>query len=171
MPLAARPSLFRYTSDMFMLLFALFYAAAYVFLAYLCTSFFGAGRPRFGMDALRSILLLSFAIVAVFVVVAFMPDAELANRLQHGVGGGVLGVILCLLVCNDQRVRISRPKFIVWSALIVTALGVGNELLEFFVQTHTRFIFAENALDTWRDLASNSVGIALAAPLASLFRR
>jgi hypothetical protein len=115
--------------------------------------------------------ILSALIIGVFVVALSVPDAELGNRFQHAVGGGVLGVVLCYLVFRDHRIKATRFQFFIWTALIVTALGVGNELLEFVVQSEGSFVFANNVFDTWRDLASNSVGIALAAPFAALARR
>lgn len=156
---------------MFIPLFMAFYAIAYAAVSFLSALFFSGKLPRFGRESVRSIVILAVLIAAVFAVVAFIPGEELGNRFQHAVGGGVLGIVLCFLVFRDQRIRVKRFQFFVWSVLVVTALGVCNELFEFFAQSFSTMIFADNPLDTWRDFASNTVGIALAAPVATLFRR
>jgi hypothetical protein len=152
------------------LVFALFYCVGYLAVSLLSVRFF-SGSLSVRVASLRSMAILSALIIGVFVVALSVPDAELGNRFQHAVGGGVLGVVLCYLVFRDHRIKATRFQFFIWTALIVTALGVGNELLEFVVQSEGSFVFANNVFDTWRDLASNSVGIALAAPFAALARR
>lgn len=156
---------------MFIPLFMAFYAIAYITVSILSALFFTGKLPRFGRESARSIAILAVLIAAVFAVVALIPGEELGNRFQHAVGGGVLGIVLCVLVFRDQRIRVKRFQFLVWSVLVVTALGVGNELFEFFAQSFSTIVFADNPLDTWRDLASNMVGIAVAAPAAALLRR
>lgn len=156
---------------LFIPLFMAFYAIAYVAVSFLSALFFSGKLPRFGRESVRSIVILAVLIAAVFAVVAFIPDVDLGNRFQHAVGGGVLGVVLCFLVFRDQRIRVKRFQFFVWCVLIVMALGVGNELFEFLAQSFSTMIFADNPLDTWRDLASNMAGIAVAAPAAILLRR
>lgn len=150
--------------------FAGFYVLGYAGVALLSSMFFAGALPRFNLASLRSIAILAISIIAVFVVVLFIPDTEFGNRFQHAVGGGVLGVVLCYLVFRDQRIKATRFQFFAWSVLVVLALGVANELFEYVVQANTNMTFANSIYDTWRDLASNSVGIALAAPVAALAR-
>jgi multisubunit Na+/H+ antiporter MnhB subunit len=153
---------------MFVAIFAGFYAAAYIALSLLSLYFFEHRLPAFKKQSLVSVAILAVLIALVFACVALMPDIELGNRFQHMLGGGVLGVVLCYLVFRDHRIKATRFQFFIWAALIVTALGVCNELLEFLLQSQGAFVFADNPFDTWRDLASNTVGIALAAPVAAL---
>lgn len=152
------------------LVFAGLYIIGYLAVALLSCAFFAGALSRFGLASLRSISILAVSIIAVFAIALSIPDAELGNRFQHAVGGGVLGVVLCYLVFRDQRIRATRFQFFVWSVLVVLALGIANELLEYVVQANTSMTFAHDIYDTWRDLASNSVGIALAAPVATLAR-
>ncbi len=153
------------------IVFAAFYCVGYLAISLLSVRFFSGPSLRIGTSSVRSMGVLAGLIIVVFVVALSVPDAELGNRFQHAVGGGVLGVVLCFLVFRDHRIKATRFQFFIWTTLIVTALGVGNELLEFFMQANTTMIFAANTFDTWRDLASNTVGIALAAPVATLARR
>lgn len=153
------------------IVFALFYCVGYFVVAHLSCLFFGAARPRFGAAAVRSMATMAVLIIGVFLLADMVPDAALGNRLQHGIGGGVLGVLLCFLIFFDQRIPVTRFQFFVWSAFVVTGLGVANELLEFFVQSYTNMVFAADQFDTWRDFASNSVGIVVASPVATYFLR
>lgn len=153
------------------LVFAAFYCVGYLAISLLSVRFFSGPSLRIGISSVRSMGILAALIVLVFVVAVSVPDTELGNRFQHAVGGGVLGVVLCYLVFRDHRIKATRFQFFIWTSLIVTALGVANELLEYFMQANTTMIFAANTFDTWRDLASNTVGIAFTAPVAALARR
>ena len=92
-----------------------------------------------------------------------MANQELANRLLHALGGGALGTLTCYLATKDSKVNITTFQFFIFSFLLVTALGVGNELLEFFLQETTGEIFSNSNIDAWLDLASNTVGALLAS--------
>lgn len=155
---------------MMVAVFGFFYAAAYVALSAVSVVFFEQRVFSMRRISAYSIAILAASIVGVFALVALIPDIELGNRFQHAVGGGVLGIVLCYLVFRDQQIKTTRFQFFVWSVLVVTALGVGNELFEFVVQSNTHLVFSDNPFDTWRDMASNTVGIALAAPVATLLR-
>lgn len=74
-------------------------------------------------------------------------------------------MIICFLVVRDSGLKIGRFQFFVFSAMIVTALGVGNEILEYYAQTYFGIIAAATVDDTWLDLISNTVGICAAALL------
>jgi hypothetical protein len=109
--------------------------------------------------------LLSIVIVSVlaYAVSFSMPDIELDNRILHIFGGGFVGFFVCFLAARDSSVHINKLQFFVFSVLIVLALGIANELLEFFLQEYFGFIFATSVDDTWLDLASNTIGIILAS--------
>ena len=106
-----------------------------------------------------SICILS----TIFYTIALsIRDLELANRILHVLGGGFLGFFVCFIATRNSGVSINKFQFFVFSALIVLALGIGNELLEFLLQNRFNIISAKTASDTWFDLASNVVGIILA---------
>jgi hypothetical protein len=94
-----------------------------------------------------------------------IPDIWWGNRFLHAVGGGALCVIICFLVVRDNDVKIGRFQFLVFSAMVVTTLGVGNEILEYYAQTYFDIIAASTIDDTWLDLISNTVGIGITAAL------
>lgn len=78
-------------------------------------------------------------------------------------GGAFISYLACFLVVEDRNIKINKIQFFIFSALVVTTLGVGNELLEFFLQHYTHLVFSNDSLDTWLDLASNTAGIFIAA--------
>lgn len=92
-----------------------------------------------------------------------IPDPELANRILHIFGGGFLAFSVCFFAARDSGVSISKFQFFLFSALIVLALGIANELLEFFLQEYAGIISSTSVTDTWFDLASNTIGIILAS--------
>lgn len=137
------------------------YFADAIFIAWL----FEQPKPRFNRRAIGSVAIIATCIIIAYVLADIIPDVELGNRFQHALGGGLTAFLACFLACRDTDIDIGRIRFAVVALLIVTAMGVGNELLEFLLQTHSHYIFADNALDTWRDLASNAVGATIAAIL------
>ncbi len=74
-----------------------------------------------------------------------------------------MAFMVCFLVVKDSKLPVTKFQFLIFSALIATALGVANELLEFFLQHYFGFISAASVTDTWLDLLSNTVGILLAS--------
>jgi hypothetical protein len=63
-----------------------------------------------------------------------IPDAELANRIQHAFGGGFMIVMLSYFSLQATRVRIRRFQFFVLSLMIASCFGIVNELLESIMQ-------------------------------------
>lgn len=105
-------------------------------------------------------------VVAVLIVVIIVPDPALSNRIQHAFAGGFAAFLVCYLVVRDLHIPLNQFQFVVFSTLIVTALGVGNELAEFVFQEYIPifpFQFSETPIDTWLDLVSNTIGIVLGA--------
>jgi hypothetical protein len=152
--------------------FMLTYAALFV----LFPLFFTGRLARPSGHSIVSLALILGGLLATFVVVVLVHehDRVLANRVLHALGGGVLSFFVCYLVVRDTRLAIGRFQFLVFSALVVTALGVGNEILEFFFAIWLRVDFQSDGFDTWLDLISNAVGTAAGAlvfvPLLGLRR-
>ncbi len=63
---------------------------------------------------------------------------------------------LYFLAAKDSNIVIDRFRFFTLSVLIVTGLGVANEMLEFFLQSQTGLIFTTSINDTRVDLTSTS---------------
>jgi len=155
---------------MYLLALIVPFCLAYFILGAIFSLFFDGKLPSFSLSkSARSLLVIVSFALGVFAIISSVSDPELGNRIEHALGGGALASLICFLAVKDTRVSIGRFQFFVFVALIVTSLGVLNEIVEFFLQTHTRIIFSGNALDTWRDLSSNTAGIALALAALSPF--
>jgi hypothetical protein len=100
-----------------------------------------------------------------------VTDWELGNRLLHIFGGGFLSFLICFFAVKDSELSISSFQFFSFSFLLVITLGVGNEILEFFLQNYAHFSFAQNVNDTWLDLISNAFGAIIAMACLTPFRR
>jgi len=109
----------------------------------------------------KSFILITLSSVAVFSIVFLIRDPELANRFQHAIAGGFLTMLISYLAFKDSQVEINKLQIILLSVLVVTFLGVLNEILEFIIQINTNLVFADNLNDTWLDLTSNFFGIML----------
>jgi hypothetical protein len=135
----------------------------YFVLSYGLAIFFSWDWPRFTWRTMYSLAIILVTATAVIVAVESAPSLELANRIQHAFGGGFLAFLTCFLVAKDMGRPITRFQFFVLSFLIVTALGVANEIFEFVMQDFFGFYFAKHLNDTWLDLVSNTVGALTAA--------
>jgi hypothetical protein len=118
-------------------------------------------RP-FARKSPISLLIIAGFCALTYTVSVSIADPELGNRVLHTFGGGVAGMLACFLAARDSGIKITRFQFFVLSALIVLALGIGNEMIEFMLQSSGIRVFARTADDTWLDLASNGVGILFA---------
>ncbi len=136
---------------------------AYFILLFLFWFFFENKKAEIPKNSFRSIILIILLSLAGYVVVLNIPDLELGNRFLHAFGGGFLAFMVCFLVVKDSTLPITKFQFFVFSALIVTALGVSNELLEFFLQHYFGLISSASTTDTWLDLLSNTVGSIIAS--------
>ncbi|MBI4086896.1 hypothetical protein HY416_02855 [Candidatus Kaiserbacteria bacterium] len=136
------------------------YAALLLFLPF----FFNKVRRRIPMRtiivSITSIILLS---VAGYAVALSISDLQLGNRVLHGFGGGFMAFFACFLAARDSGVSVGRTRFFIMAALIVTALGVLNELAELFLERCCDLPLPETLDDTWLDLLSNTVGLLFAA--------
>lgn len=150
---------------LYFLFLAVGFWLTYAVLLFIFPLFFTGRPPR---PTGRSVLSLAFifaALLAVFILVTVIHDHDrvLANRLLHALGGGFLSFFVCYRVVLDTRLAIGRFQFLVFSALVVTALGVGNEILEFFLAIWLGVNLQTDGFDTWLDLVSNAVGTAAGA--------
>ena len=91
--------------------------------------------------------------------VQLVPDTFWANRLQHAFGGGFMALVVYIFALRDSDISLRIFQAVIFGILIVTALGVGNELLELTLQTFTGVQFTHYLTDTWLDLLSNTVGV------------
>jgi hypothetical protein len=149
---------------MFYLAFlAVSFMLTYAVLFALFPLFFTSRLPRPTGRSLLSLALILAGLLAVIIIVTSIEDRTFANRVLHALGGGFLSFFVCYRVVSDTRLAIGRFQFLVFSGLVVTALGVGNEILEFFFAIYLRVNFEANGFDTWLDLISNAVGTAAGA--------
>lgn len=160
---------------MFYLAFlAVSFSLTYAVLFFLFPLFFANRLARPTPRSAASLAMIFAALLAVFIVVGAIHDHDrvLANRVLHALGGGFLSFFICWLVVRDTRLVIGRFQFLLFSTLIVTTLGVGNEILEFFFAIYLRVNFQSDGFDTWLDLISNAVGTGFGALVfAPLLRR
>lgn len=136
---------------------------AYFILYFFLPKFFNIKLQKIEIHSLFSVAIIFIVSLVGYFIYFLIPDAELSNRFLHGFGGGFMAFLVCFLVVRDLKMPINKFQFAVISILIVTALGVANELLEFFLQVFAGFTFAPDVNDTWLDLLSNTVGIIIAA--------
>jgi hypothetical protein len=124
-------------------------------------------QPRANVSTRRIWTVFAIILVAeaVFFSISFSLGSTIGfgNRFLHAIGGGFVAFLVSSFAARDSGVRLTRFQFFIISALIVTALGVGNELAEFFSQEALGTISAPSTIDTWQDLLSNTIGLLLAA--------
>ena len=147
------------------------YCFAYVALLYLFPIFFEQRMLAIRWRALRPLVIIVAMAIASYNLMYAIADPFWRNRFEHAFLGAVPMVAACFFAARASGVRIARLQFFIFSALVVTALGVANELLELTLQESTTMIFSTSITDTWLDLASNTVGIVIASlVLVPIFR-
>lgn len=150
-------------SIMYLVLVTLGMCTAYIGLSFLFPFFFKNTITRLNSKFLYSIFyIISISFIIFFVSSIFLDD-ETANLVLHIFGGGFLSFFVCFRAARDSRVTINRFQFFVFSFLIVTALGVVNEIVEFIGQDYLHMIFAVGVSDTWLDLVNNWTGALIAS--------
>lgn len=145
----------------YLLLLTFLFAIIYLVLFFGLPKFFGRPGAKLDKRSLFSIALIALLSLGFYFISYTIPDLQLANRFLHAFGGGFLAGLTCFLAVRDSRLQLTKFQCFIITFLIVTALGVGNELLEFFFQTTTGEIFSDTTIDTWLDLTSNTVGALL----------
>lgn len=152
--------------DFYIFIVALGLCVMYFFLSCSLAHFFEWEKPNFQIRrSLRSLGLIFLTAGVVFIAMNLVDDRQLANRIEHAFGGGFLAFLMCYLVARDMGRPITRFQFFVLGFLVVTALGVANEIFEFFAQEYYGIILAKNLDDTWLDLISNTVGAFIGAAI------
>ena len=146
----------------YLLTLIVLFAVTYRVFFWAFPKFFRVPTAHFGGASVRSILYLVIFSVLAYVISYAIPGYDLGNRFLHAFGGGFLAMLMCFFVVRDTKLPLTKFQFFVFSLLVVTALGVGNELLEFLCQSITGVIFSPTATDTWLDLTSNTVGALIA---------
>ncbi len=152
--------------DLYVFIVASGLSIMYFVLSYCLAQFFEWEWPKFSLrTSLRSVALIFFVALLVFIAMSLVENRQIANRIEHAFGGGFLAFLVCYLVARDVGRPITRFQFFVLSFLVVTALGVANEILEFFAQNYWGFYVAKTVNDTWLDLISNTVGAFIGAAI------
>ncbi len=149
---------------MYVLVVASGLSLMYFMLSYCLALFFEWERPRFTVaKSARAISQIFLVAVVVMIAMNSVDDRQIANRIEHAFGGGFLAFMVCYLVARDIGRPMTRFQFFVLAFLVVTAFGVANEILEFFVQEYFGIVLAKNLNDTWLDLISNTIGAFIGA--------
>lgn len=145
------------------------FVVSYFILTFIFSLFFEKqAKPSFKkvVFSLASILILS---LITRYIASIIPNPDIANRFLHGVAGGVLALFVCFIVVRDFNFRLNKIQFFIFAVLLVTALGVVNELAEFTCQNFFGQIMAESIEDTWLDLVSNTTGALISAFILAPF--
>lgn len=107
----------------------------------------------------KSFFIILILGIIIFSIVFLIKDSELANRFQHAIGGGFLAMLVSYLSFKASKIKLNKLQIFILSTLIVSFLGILNEIFEFFMQANTNLVFSSNINDTWLDLTSNMFGI------------
>lgn len=154
---------------MYLILVALGFCFVYIFLLFLYALFFNNTFPALRLRFVYSVIWILLLYTVVSLSAGNIENLEFSNRVLHVFAGGFLAFFVCFLVVKDLKLRMSRFHFIVFSLLVVSALGVANEVIEYFLQNYTSLSFATSANDTWMDLMSNSLGAFIATVIFTPF--
>lgn len=141
------------------------YTLLYIFLIFALKYAFNNKKINKNNVNIKSILLILIMTIFSLIIVNIIKDPYLSNRFQHAISGGFLAFSIIFFAFKDTKIKINTLQFLILSTLIVTFLGVANEILEFVLQTYTNLIFNNSVNDTWLDLLSNTFGIILASTI------
>lgn len=147
---------------MYVLVITLGLCSSYLLFYWGITFFLENRLPKVTSKSIVSLGVIVVLSILANLLASSIDDIEFSNRIEHAVGGGVMAGLVCFLAIKDSAVSMRKFQFVVLSILLATALGVMNEILEFFLQNYFGFISADNINDTWLDLVSNTVGILFA---------
>jgi hypothetical protein len=144
--------------------------ATYIFLKSFLPYFLNLKpNPTIQYNDYKTYAIIAGTSVAIMVISYLIPNIELGNRFIHAAGGGFMGVLVCFLAVKHSGIGIDRPRFAILSLLLVTTLGVFNEIAEFYLQYYVGFVSAPHIYDTWLDLISNMFGFMVAISLFTPF--
>ncbi len=137
---------------------------SYFILFFLFPYFFNGVRgARLSYKSLLSIVIICLISFVSCYIALRIHDKEIGNRILHIFGGGFTAFLVCFLAARDSGIRLKKFQFFLFSFLVVIALGVLNEVIEFLLQYCFDIISAKTPVDTWLDLNSNIVGILIAS--------
>ncbi len=148
---------------MYLFAIAIGLCCVYIGLLFFFPYFFGQKNGGITRGSIISFGLLFLLSITAYWIAYSIPDPVLGNRVLHSLGGGFSAFIACWLAIRDSEIRIDRVRFVILSILIVSCLGIANEIMEFMLQSITGVVYADSINDTWLDLISNTVGIVVAA--------
>lgn len=157
----------------FIFLTLIAYTLLYFALLWLVPTFFNQKHYNIATRKTVRSLLIFLPLTLVFLLIAnYLISGEFGNRIQHAIAGGFTAYMIYFLSVKDSGVKISPFQALVFGFLLISTLGVLNELLEFILQNSIGIIFNNNdPLDTWKDLASNTFGILLAMLVFTMQKR
>ena len=145
--------------------------AAYLLVFFAAPPFFGIPVKRGARPSLYSLIAIVLLSAAAYALAYSVADPWWSNRVLHILGGGVVGSFTVYRAARDAKLALGVFRSFAFIVMLVTTLGVCNELTELVLQTQFGFISSTTPTDTWLDLASNTVGILLAsAVFAPLLR-
>ncbi len=153
---------------MYLLALTVLYPIVYVVVLFSIPLVFGVRANISYRKSAVSIAIIVALYLAICATSSFMNE-ELANWLLHTWGGGALAALACFFAMRDSGLAWTTLQFLTLGFLVATALGVANELVEFFLQNQFGLIFAESIQDTWVDLTNNTLGALLMLACLRLF--
>ncbi len=152
---------------MYFLLLALWYIVLYIIWIF-WFQLFTAKKLKLYIS-LFDIALITGSFFGILIVVAFISDAELANRVQHALWGGFIVTLIAFLSYRASKVELSSFVLFHLFFLLATTFWVFNELLESIFQLQFWLIFSQNLPDTWYDLWANTLWAVFGAGIFSWF--
>lgn len=91
-------------------------------------------------------------------VLSEIVGANAGNFLLHSVGGGMASTCLYLYLARPFKFKPNWRLELASLFLFTCALGVLNELGEFFIEETFSVIMSIDSQDTWRDFVANTSG-------------
>lgn len=154
---------------MYLFIITLGLCLSYFILHHFLPIFFEKEKGKLGYGSIYSIVFIALASLAVTYVSFIVPNIEWGNRILHAFGGGFLAFLVCFLVVKNGSIDLTKFQFFIISALIVSTLGVTNEIIEYVLQEYFGLLSAISIEDTWLDLVSNTIGLLIAAIIFTPF--
>ncbi|MEN9647369.1 MAG: hypothetical protein RLY57_173 [Candidatus Parcubacteria bacterium] len=119
-------------------------------------------KPFSRKSCFSIVILTILSIATYYISFNFFTDPVLGNRFLHAFGGGFVLFLVAHAALQDAGIVLKQSTVFITGFMIVTLLGLFNEVLEAFLQQHVDFVFAPSLTDTLLDLVSNTVGFIVA---------
>ncbi len=140
--------------------------ALYFFWPHLASLFNFYVSNYYNRQTVYSLIIITSVSLFIYWYSQKIIDLDFGNRILHSLGGGLVAYLVGVLSVVDKKISISRLSFFVLSLLLISTLGVVNEIVEYILQNCFHLLnAAETINDTWLDLISNTFGILLGAIL------